>query len=63
MSRKTGQIIARGDSRWHVRVYLGRDRESGKRAYVYKHFKPILKKPDCRTSDSTTCGIRQQPWR
>ena len=33
MSRKTGQIIARGDSRWLVRVYLGRDRETGKRAY------------------------------
>ena len=33
MSRKTGQIIARGASRWLVRVYLGRDRETGKRAY------------------------------
>jgi hypothetical protein len=33
MSRKTGQIIARGDSRWLVRVYLGRHRETGKRAY------------------------------
>src|ERR1700758_1758247 len=33
MSRKTGQIIARGDSRWLVRVYLWRDRETGKRAY------------------------------
>jgi integrase len=32
MSRKTGQIIARGDSRWLVRLYLGRDRETGKRA-------------------------------
>jgi hypothetical protein len=33
MSRKTGHIIARGDSRWLVRVYLGRDRETGKCAY------------------------------
>jgi len=33
MSRKTGQIIARGASRWLVRVYLGRDRETGKHAY------------------------------
>jgi hypothetical protein len=33
MSRKTGRIIARGDSRWLVRVYLGRDRETGKCAY------------------------------
>jgi len=33
MPRKTGQIIARGDSRWLVRLYLGRNRETGKRAY------------------------------
>jgi integrase len=33
MSRKTGQIIARGDGRWLVRVYLGRDRETRKRSY------------------------------
>jgi hypothetical protein len=33
MSPKIGQIIARGDSRWLIRVYLGRDRETGKRAY------------------------------
>ena len=31
MSRKTGQITARGDSRWLVRVYLGRDLETGNR--------------------------------
>jgi hypothetical protein len=28
MSRKVGQIIARGERRWLVRVYLGRDRET-----------------------------------
>src|SRR5947208_16516493 len=33
MSRKVGQIIARGERRWLVRVYLGRDRETRKRAY------------------------------
>lgn len=33
MSRKVGQIIARGERRWLVRVYLGRDRETGRRAY------------------------------
>ena len=30
MSRKVGQIIARGERRWLVRVYLGRDRETRK---------------------------------
>jgi len=27
MSRKVGQIIVRGEPRWLVRVYLGRDRD------------------------------------
>lgn len=33
MSRKVGQIIARGERRWLVRVYLGRERETRKRTY------------------------------
>ena len=33
MSRKVGQIIARGERRWLIRVYLGRDRETCKRTY------------------------------
>jgi integrase len=33
MSRKVGQIIARGQRRWLVRIYLGRDRETGTRKY------------------------------
>jgi len=33
MSRKVGQIIARGERHWLVRVYLGRDRETCKRTY------------------------------
>jgi len=33
MSRKVGQIIARGERRWLVRVYLGRDRDTRKRTY------------------------------
>jgi integrase len=33
MSRKVGQIIARGERRWLVRVYLGRDRRTRKRTY------------------------------
>ncbi len=28
-----GQIVRRGDRRWLVRIYLGRDRRSGKRLY------------------------------
>jgi hypothetical protein len=33
MSRKVGQIIARGERRWLVRVYIGRDHETRKRKY------------------------------
>jgi integrase len=33
MSRKVGQLITRGEKRWLVRVYLGRDRETRKRTY------------------------------
>ena len=33
MSRKIGQIIARGERRWLVRVYLGRNRETRRRTY------------------------------
>ena len=33
MARKVGQIIARGDRRWLIRGYLGRDQETKKRNY------------------------------
>jgi hypothetical protein len=33
MARKVGQIIARGDRRWLIRVYLDRDHETNKRNY------------------------------
>ncbi len=33
MTRKQGQIVARGDRRWLVRVYLGRDRQTRQRRY------------------------------
>jgi len=33
MARKVGQIIAQGDPRWLIRVYLGRDYETNKRNY------------------------------
>lgn len=33
MARKVGQIIAHGDRRWLIRVYLGSDHETKKRKY------------------------------
>src|SRR5947208_3558048 len=33
MARKVGQIIARGDRRYLIRIYLGRDHETHKRKY------------------------------
>src|SRR5438067_3024507 len=33
MARKVGQIIARGDRRWLIRVYISADRETQKRKY------------------------------
>jgi hypothetical protein len=34
MARKLGQIIARGQSTWLVRIYQGRDHETGTRKYL-----------------------------
>ena len=33
MTRRQGQIIPRGDHRWLVRVFLGRDPETRRRIY------------------------------
>lgn len=33
MARKAGQTVARGASTWLVRVYLGRDPQTGTRKY------------------------------
>jgi len=33
MSRKAGQIVARGNRTWLLRVFLGRDRDTGVRKY------------------------------
>ena len=33
MARKVGQIIARGERRWLIRFYLGRDHQTNKRKY------------------------------
>jgi hypothetical protein len=37
MARKVGQIIARGDRRWLIRVYPGRNRET---PHLQKHGHP-----------------------
>ena len=34
MARKQGQIIARGQSTWLVRIYQGRDPQTGTRKYL-----------------------------
>jgi hypothetical protein len=34
MARKQGQIIARGQSAWLVRIYQGRDPQTGTRKYL-----------------------------
>lgn len=36
MARKTGQIIRRGPNKWLVRIYVGRNPETGKRQYIGK---------------------------
>ncbi len=36
MAGKAGQIIPRGERTWLVRVFMGRDSDSGKRNYVNK---------------------------
>jgi hypothetical protein len=33
MARKAGQLVARGHSTWLVRVFLGRDPQTGTRKY------------------------------
>jgi hypothetical protein len=43
MARKVGQIIARGDHRWLIRVYLGRDHETNKRNYHNRTIHGIMR--------------------
>ena len=38
MARKKGQIIGRGRNTWLVRVYLGRDPQTGTRKYPNNPF-------------------------
>ena len=43
MARKTGQIIRRGPGTWFVRIYVGRDAETGKRKYNGKQIRGGLR--------------------
>jgi len=63
MSRKVGQIIARGERRWLVRVYVGRDCEASKRKYhnrtIYgplRQAQAYLNKAAARTRSVSRCG-------
>jgi len=64
MSRRVGQIIARGDRRWLVRVYLGRDLETCRRAwhnrtiYGSLRFAQANRGPDIR---SDACRWSERP--
>ena len=49
MSRKVGQIIVRGERRWLVRVYLGRDHETRKRTYHNRTIYGSLRLATART--------------
>ncbi len=44
MARIIGQIIARGDHRWLIRVYLGRDYETNKRKYHNRTIRGPMRK-------------------
>ena len=38
MARKVGQIIARGDRRWLIRVYLGHDHETNDARWCFNQY-------------------------
>ena len=50
MARKLGQIIARGQNTWLVRIYQGRDPETGTRKYLNQTIHGRF----ARRSDSST---------
>lgn len=43
MVRKIGQIIRRGPSKWLVRIYVGRDRDTRSRKFVGKFIRAGLR--------------------
>ena len=60
MARKKGQIIRRGTNTWLVRVYLGRDPQSGTR----KYHNQTVQGPLARSTaafESQAAATRQRP--
>jgi hypothetical protein len=51
MARKVGQIIARGDCRWLIRVYLGRELEG--QMSMQHSLDSTLKSPKNATKEQT----------
>jgi len=45
MARKVGQIIARDDRRWLIRVFPGRDHETKKRNYHNRTIHGSMREP------------------
>jgi hypothetical protein len=54
MARKVGQIIARGDGRWLIRVYLGRDHETKKRNYHNRTIPGLMREAQAYCGDNST---------
>ena len=58
MARKKGQIIRRGTNSWLVRVYLGRDPQSGTRKYHNQTIHGPLR--EAQRLKSQTAATRQR---
>ena len=58
MSRKVGQIIARGERRWLVRVYLGRDSEMRKRTYHNQTVYGSLRHAQAYLTKRLQCAVK-----
>ena len=54
MANKAGQIIARGERTWLVRIFMGRDPGSGKRRYHNKTIRGTLR--DRRLTSTSHSG-------
>src|ERR1700675_1319196 len=66
MAGKAGQIIPRGERTWLVRVFMGRDSESGKRKYVNKTVHGTLRDAQAylsRTQRDRDLGVFFEPSR
>jgi integrase len=66
MAGKAGQIIPRGERTWLVRVFMGRDSDSGKRKYVNKTVHGTLRDAQAylsRTQRDRDLGVFFEPSR